>query len=75
MLQVEIVFGFALALLTVSLIVLFRRERQRRDAGIDSSTHPFFLGAYRGLAVVIVGYVALVVLAAVFRALADPSGP
>ena len=61
--------GLAYALIavaTVSLLVILRRERQRGEA---SGTHPFLVGIYRGCAVVLVAFVALMVLGAVITAL------
>jgi hypothetical protein len=61
--------GLAYALIavaTVSLLVILRRERQRGEA---SGTHPFLVGIYRGCAVVIVVFVALMVVGAVVTAL------
>ena len=61
--------GLAYALIavaTVSLLVILRRERPR---GESSGTHPFLVGIYRGCAVVLVAFVALMVLGAVITAL------
>jgi hypothetical protein len=61
--------GLAYALIavaTVSLLVILRRERRR---GESSGTHPFLVGIYRGCAVVLVAFVALMVLGAVITAL------
>jgi hypothetical protein len=59
---VEIAFGLALAVLVLSLVAIFRRERHRRESGEESPTHPFLIGVYRGLAVVVIAYVALVLI-------------
>ena len=60
-------FAYALiAVATLSLLVILRRERQR---GESSGTHPFLVGIYRGCAVVLVAFVALMVLGAVITAL------
>jgi hypothetical protein len=57
----EVLVGFAIATATLSLYFLLRRERLRGEA---STTHPLLVGLYRGLAFVLIVFVAYVVLAA-----------
>lgn len=53
---IEAVIGAVLALLVLAVLAALRRERRH-----PGTTHPLVLGIYRGLAVVLVLYVAWVV--------------
>lgn len=56
-----VVDAFLLTLIAVAglaVLMLLRGERQRTEAGVTSATHPFVIGVYRGLAVVVVGFTA-----------------
>ena len=62
--------GFALA--AIALFAIFRRERLLREAGESSKTHPFFLGVYRGCALVLVVFVGSLVLRVIIAAISGP---
>ena len=62
--------GFALAAL--ALFSIFRRERLLREAGQPSKTHPFFLGVYRGCALVLVVFIGSIVLRVIIAVISGP---
>ena len=72
LLLMELIPAAVCALAAIALIAIFRRERLARDVGEPSKTHPFFLGVYRGCALVLVLLVAYLVLMVIIAAISGP---
>jgi len=71
-LLIELIPAAAFALAALALFAILRRERLAREAGEPSKTHPFFLGVYRGCALVLLIYIASIVVVVVLRAVSGP---
>ena len=69
----DLILDTGLALVVISLLVIFRRERLARAAGEVSPTHPLLLGFYRSCALVIVVFAAFAVVMIFLSVLAGPT--
>jgi small-conductance mechanosensitive channel len=61
-----VLFAAAYAMLGLALFHIVRRERRR---GAASTTHPFLIGLYRGLVLVVVLFAVYAVIGVLFGAL------
>ena len=67
-----VLFAAAYAVLVLALFRIMRRERRR---GLASMTHPFLIGFYRGLVLIVVLFALYAVIGAAAGALGLAPGP